>query len=154
MSRLEVTVSGSVQAAADRVYDAIEDIQNIPRRDQAVQKIEFLSQQKRGAGTRFRETRSMGKRTVVTELEVTEAVAGESVRFVSDAGGTIWDTVYTCRPEGSDGSSTWLEIAMEARPYKLLPKLMSRFVLPMVRKGMKQHLEELKTYCESRAEEA
>ena len=150
MSRLDISVSGLIQAPVETVYAALGDIENLPNRDKPVQKIEFLTEQRYGAGTRFRETRAMGKKQIETELEVTEAVENHSIRFVSDAGGTIWDTVYTCHPEGSPaGSSTRLDIDMEARAYKLLPKLMNRFIIPMVRKGMAKHLEDLRAYCEA-----
>ena len=148
MSR--VNVSGIIEAPPEEVWGALSDIGNLPNRDEPVQKIEFLSPQKSGAGTRFRETRSMGSRTVETELEITESVPNESIRFVSDAGSTIWDTVYRCHPEGApSGSSTRLEIDMEARPYKLRARLMNLLIMPMVRKGMTKHLKDLKTYCES-----
>ncbi|MEL7061162.1 MAG: SRPBCC family protein [Acidobacteriota bacterium] len=149
MSTLDVTVSDVIDSPAEAVYGALGAIEDIPRRDAAVRRIEFLSDQRSGAGTRFRETRAMGKRLVETELEVTEAVPGESIRFVSDAGGTVWDTLYSCAPEGSGGLATRLTIAMEARPDKLLPKLTNRLILPLVRRGMAKHLRELKAHCEA-----
>lgn len=40
----------------------------------------FLTDSEKGVGTKFRETRMMGKREAGTELEVTEYVPNERVR--------------------------------------------------------------------------
>lgn len=141
-----VTLVEIIEAPAETVWSIISDVERLPDREEAVEKIEFLTDQRTGPGTRFRETRSMGSRSVDTELEITESVPNESIRFVSDTGGTVWDTVYRCHPEGS---STHLEIDMDARPQKLRARLMLFLIMPMVRKGMTKHLESLKAYCES-----
>ena len=144
MSR--VTISKSIGAPVEKVWSIISDVEGLPEREEAVEKIEFLTGQRTGPGTRFRETRSMGSRSVDTELEITESVPNESIRFISDTGGTVWDTVYRCHPEGQ---ATRLEIDMDARPQKLRARLMLFLIMPMVRKGMSKHLDALKTYCES-----
>lgn len=147
MSR--VTLVEIIDAPVETVWEILSDVEGLPDREEAVQKIEFLGYQKSGVGTHFRETRSMGSRTVETELKITEWEPNECVRFVSDTGGTVWDTVYRCEAEGA---ATRLEIDMDARPHKLTARLMLRLILPMVRKGMTKHLESLKLYCESKAE--
>lgn len=147
MSR--VTLVEIIDAPVETVWSAISNIEGLPEREEAVEKIEFLTHQTSDAGTRFRETRSMGSRSVETELEITEWEPNESIRFVSDTGGTVWDTVYRCQPEGA-GSSTRLEIDMDARPHKFTARLMLRLILPVVGKGMAKHLASLKAYCESK----
>lgn len=145
---MRVQLEETIEAPPEGVWAVLTDIEGLPNREQAVEKIEFLTEQKTGVGTRFRETRSMGRRTVETELKVTEMDENESIRFVSDVGGTVWDTVYRCHPEGG---ATRLEIDMNARPHKLSARLMNPLILPMVRKGMVKHLADLKRFCESMA---
>ena len=149
MSR--ITVTRRIDAPVDRVFDVITDIERLPETNEDVVGVEFLSEQRSGPGTRFRETRSSKGREMKTELELTEVVANDRARFVSDMGGTVWDTVFSFRPLGSPpGSETELLIELEARAYKLLPKLMYPFVKGMVRRGMEKHIDGLKAYCEAR----
>ncbi|MGI9595814.1 MAG: SRPBCC family protein [Acidimicrobiales bacterium] len=111
----------------------------------AITNVEFLSEQKTGVGTSFKETRLMGKRSGTTELEVTEYQDPETVRLVSDQGGTIWDTTYTYAP--SDGG-TDLTMIMDIRPYKLLARLTIPFIYKMVAKAIESDMDAVKEHCE------
>ena len=91
----QITTSWRIAAPADRVFDAVAHIESFQRVGPHMTNVEFLSDQHTGIGTRFRETSVMGRREASTELKVTEYVPNERVRLVSDAGGTIWDTVFT-----------------------------------------------------------
>lgn len=66
-------------------------------------------------GTKFRETREFKGRKASTELEVKEYEEGKHIRLVSDAQGTVWDSVFTVT-EMEGGTEIILE--MDARPYK------------------------------------
>ena len=99
-------------------------------------------------GARFRETRLMGGRRATTELEVTEYVPDERVRFVSDQGGTIWDTTFTVEP-GPDGRATRLVLVMEARPYKLVSRLVTPLMKGVVAKAIATDLDAVKAYAEA-----
>ena len=79
---------------------------------------------------------------------MTEFVENERARMVADTHGTIWDTTFSVRTVGADVELT---IAMDARPHKLLPKLMNPLMKPMFRKGMERHIDKLRAYCEARA---
>lgn len=148
MSR--ITVSHAIEAPVATVFNVVTDIERMPQSNPDVVKVEFLSDQRTGAGTRFRETRSSKGKEMVTELELTEFVPNERARFVTDAGGTVWDTVFTFRPTGSpQGSATELEIQLDARAHKLLAKIMNPLIKGMVRRGMEKHMTALCAYCES-----
>jgi uncharacterized protein YndB with AHSA1/START domain len=147
MSR--ITVSRTVAAPVATVFAVVTNIERLPESNPDVVRVEFLTDQRSGAGTRFRETRSSRGREMVTELEVTEYVENEHARFVTDTGGTVWDTVFTFRPTGSPpGSATDLEIQLDARAHKLLAKIMNPLIKGMVRKGMEKHVAALSAYCE------
>ena len=136
----------SIAASPQVVFDAIAHPENLTEINPNIVNVEFVSEQRSGLGTRFSETRIMGKNEATTELEYTEFVPPEHVRFVADSGGAIWDTLMTVTP-GEDGGSV-LSMAMEDRPYKLSAKM----IIPVMRKAIAKHLEEdmdrVKAFCE------
>ena len=135
----------TIQAPVDKVFDTIADVRNFKKAVPGILDVEFLTDSTRGVGTRFKETRDMNGRRATTELECTEYAENAKVRMVSDAGGTIWDTVFEVRPQGS---TTELELRMDARPYKLLPRLMNPLIRGMVSKAVVSDLDAVKRYCE------
>ena len=146
-----VTVRASIDAPVEVVFAAVTDIENLPATNPDIAKIEFLGERRSGVGTRFRETRMMKGKPAVTDLEVTEFVENERARMVTDSHGTVWDTLFTVRATGGE---TELTIAMDARPHKLLPRVMVPIFKGMFRKGMVGHVEQVKAYCEEKAREA
>jgi uncharacterized membrane protein len=135
-----------VRAPVEAVFDCVAHIQNFSHAVPEIAKIEFLTQSRRGVGTRFRETRLMKGREATTELEVTEYDAPRRVRLVSDEGGTIWDTVFTTAE--ADGI-TRLEMVMDARPYKLMARIVNPFIGRMVSKAIEEDMDAVKRYCET-----
>lgn len=143
-----ITASRTIAAPPSDVFDAVTNIENLPATNPAIVKTEFLTEQRSGVGTKFRETRLMGKRTDETELEVVELVDGERARMVADSHGTVWDTVFTVAP---DGAGTRLVIAMDARPHTLPARLMNVLFKGLFRKGLVKHLDALQAFCEARS---
>lgn len=88
----------------------------------------------------------MNGREGSTVLEVTEYEENERVRIVSDAGGAIWDTLFTTRPT-NDG--TELAMAMEAKPHTLLARISTPMIKGMVTKAIQADLDAVKEYCET-----
>ena len=148
MSR--VAVSRRIAAPRERVFRAITDIERFPDHDPDIVAVEFLTEQRSGVGTRFRETRRMKKREMVTELEVTEFETNRRVRMVADTHGTVWDTLFSV---DSVDDATELTIEMDARPHKLLPRIMNRFMTGFFRKGIAQHLDNVRRRCETEAQQ-
>ncbi len=110
--------------------------------------VSFLTEQHKGVGTRFRETRLMGKRKASTELEVTEYVENERIRLVSDQGGTIWDTVFTVQPAPAGGVE--LKMVMDANAYKLAAKFFNPLIKGVIRKFIEKDMDGVKAHCEAR----
>lgn len=135
-----------IEAPVERVFDTVAHIESFSQAVPHIEDVEFLSDQHSGVGARFRETRVINGREATTELEVTEYEKDRMVRIVSDAGGTVWDTLFTTRP--SNGG-TDLEMAMEARPHKLIARIVTPFIMGMVSKAVGADLEAVKGYCES-----
>ena len=143
------TVSRTIHAPIETVFDTVAHIENFSKAVPHIVNVEFLSDVKSGVGTRFRETRLMGRREASTELEVTEYVENERVRMVTDAGGTVWDTVFTVRPV-SEGSVE-LTLVMDANAHKLLAKVMNPLIKGIIRKAIEKDMDAVKAYCETGA---
>ena len=139
------TVTRTIQAPIERVFDTVAHIENFQKAVPAITNVEFLTETRRGVGTRFKETRLMGKREASTELEVTEYVENERIRLVADAGGTIWDTVFTVK---SAGDGVELTMVMDAKAYKLMAKFFNPLIKGMIKKFIEKDMDAVKEYCE------
>jgi len=141
------TVSTTRQIAAPlaRVFEILSNAEVFSEAVPQILNVEFLSEQKRGVGTRFRETRDMNGKEVQTELEITELVENDRIRMVSDQGGTIWDTLFTVEDAGE---YTVMTMTMDCRPYRLLARLLNLVIMGMVRKAVESDMDAVKAYCE------
>ena len=139
------TVTRTINAPIEDVFKTVADIAEFSKALPHVVKYEFLSDRHSGVGTRFRETRLMSGKEEITDLEVTEYAANDRVRIVADSHGTIWDTMFTVAAENEN---TILTMDMDAKAYKLLPKLMNRLVKGMIIKGVEKDMDFVKSYCE------
>lgn len=144
---IRTAVSRTIDAAPEMLFSIVSDISNYSEAVSHLVRVEFLTDQRVGVGARFRETRVMRNREATTEIEVTEFVANERVRMVSDEGGTIWDTVFTVTPLG-DGGGTRLDMVMDARPYRILSRLMVPLIKGVVAKAIAADMDAVKAYCE------
>lgn len=138
-------VTRTINAPIERVFSVVADIRNFSQAIPHIEKVEFLSESQLGVGTRFRETRLMKGREATVELEVTEYVTNDHVRLVSDAHGTVWDTLFTV--EEADGKTT-LTMVMDAKAKRLLAKLMNPMIKGMIQKAVEADLDSVKAYCE------
>ncbi len=141
-----VTVKRRIAASRETVFRSIAYVEGLPEVVPDILRVEFLGEQKTGIGTRFVETRRMGKKEMATELEITEWVENERARMVADSHGTIWDTVFTVTP-ASEGHE--LTIAMDARAQKLMPRIMNPIFKGLFRKGLSKHIDHVKAWCEA-----
>jgi len=144
MKAIEVT--REISAPVEKVFDVVSDIQNFSQAIDDILKVEFLSEQKSGLGAKFRETRRMGSKEASTVLTVTEYEKNHKIRLIADEGGTIWDTVFTT--EMIDEKSTKLHMVMEAKPYRIMPRLMNFFIRGFVCKAVESDMDAVKSYCE------
>ncbi len=145
----ETTVTRTIHAPVEAVFEAVSDVSNFAEAVPDIVRVEFLTESRVGVGTRFRETRLMGKREASTVLEVTEYVKNERVRLVSDAGGTVWDSLFTVTPAG-DGQCARLDLVMEARPYRLLARVFVPLMKGVVGKAVARDMDAVKGWVEGR----
>lgn len=140
-----LTIYTYIDAPKDEVFRIVADIRNFSDVIPEITDVEFLREQKFGVGTKFRETRNMKGKESTTELEVTELVDNEYIRIVSDAGGSIWDSIFRVE-DNNDGTDLYLK--MEARPYKLLAKVMTPFMKGFMRNAIEKDMLAVKEFCE------
>jgi len=141
-----IATTRQIAAPVEHVFDVVAHVDNFKQAVPDIVRVEYTTATTKGAGTRFKETRRMGKREATVELEVSEYEPNQYVRIVSDAGGTVWDTTFRVNAQG-DG--TELEMVMDDRPYKLLAKLFTPLIRPMVRKAVDKDMDAVKAFCEA-----
>jgi uncharacterized protein YndB with AHSA1/START domain len=146
MMRIETT--RSIRAPREEVFDATAHIEHYAEVIPAITGVEFLTEQRVGRGTRFRETRRMGRRSATTELEVTDYERPTRVRMVADAGGTVWDTTFTYL---NTTGGTDIHLQMDARPHTIPARLLARFFRRAVIRGLEGDLDAVKAHFERAA---
>ncbi len=149
MTRTAIT--RTINAPVEAVFEAVANISKFTEAVPQIMRVDFLTESRGGVGTRFRETRKMRGREASTVLEVTEYVKNKRVRLVSDAGGTVWDSLFTVAPVG-DGESTRLDLVMEARPYRLMARVFVPLMRGVVAKAVAEDMDAVKGWVEGRQE--
>jgi carbon monoxide dehydrogenase subunit G len=134
-----------IEAPPARVFRSVAHIEEFSKAVPGIVRVEFLTGQHTGKGTRFRETRLLRGKESSVDLEVTEYEPDARVRLVSDTHGTVWDTVFTVTPEGS---ASVLAMTMDATGRGLVPKIMNVLIKGMVQKAIASDLASVKAYCE------
>ncbi|MDX1642399.1 MAG: SRPBCC family protein [Balneolaceae bacterium] len=145
---MKVTISRRIHASVKTVFRTISDIRNFSNAVPDVVDVEFLTDQKTGVGTRFKETREFRGREMSTVLEVTEYEENEKIRLISDAQGTVWDSTFIV--EDLEGS-TELTLVMKAKPYKFFARIMNLFMKGFMKKALAKDMDAVKNYCEKRS---
>ena len=140
-----ITVSKNINAPVEKVFNTVAHIEEFSKTVSNVTKIEFLSEQKTGAGTRFRETRLMKGKEASTELEVTEYIKNEKVRLVAENMGTVWDTTFSVKQVNG---GTILTMAMDAKSNNFFAGLMNVMIRGMIAKEVEKDMDAVKVYCE------
>lgn len=144
------TISRVIKAPAATVFETVADAENFAAAVPHLVDVEFVGDQRRGVGTRFRETRVLRGRQATTELEVTEYVPNEQVRLIADEGGTIWDTTFAIL---KDGDASTLQLTMEATPYQLAAKVLNPLMKGLISRAIEGDMDAVKAYCERQARE-
>ncbi|NND95884.1 MAG: SRPBCC family protein [Pirellulaceae bacterium] len=140
--------SRNLRARPDEVFDTVAHIDQLAQALPHVIRYEFLTEQTRGVGTRFRDVRQMGKREQPTDLEITEYVPCERVRLISVAGGTLWDTVFQVKPVGD---ATQLDLTMDAIAKNPLAWLMNALIKGMIQKALEKDMDYIQEYCNAKS---
>jgi carbon monoxide dehydrogenase subunit G len=146
-----LVVKRHVEAPPETVFRAVAEPQCFAEAIQGVTRIEFLSATTSGAGTRYRQSRSMNDKQYTMDFEITEFVPSQRVRIVNETHGTVWDSVFTLLPSGG---GTDLTMRMETQSKPLLARIMMPLVTSMIRGAVEKDLDAVKSYCERSASAA
>lgn len=137
-----------IGAPVEEVFDTVAHIENFSKAVPYITNIEILSDQTRGVGTRFRETRVLRGRQASTELEVTEYIENEKIRLVADEGGSVWDSTFTV---SAAEAGSELTLVMEARAHTLLARILNPITKGIIRKSIEGDMDAVQAYCEADA---
>ncbi|MCP4890026.1 MAG: hypothetical protein GY904_25910 [Planctomycetaceae bacterium] len=139
----------TIIAPLDLVFQTVSDVRNFREAVPHITKVEFLSEQEVGVGTRFRETRVMNGREQTVELEVAEYVKDVRVRMISDAGGTVWDTMFTV---SENVENVVVEMQMDIKPHTLFARIINPLIRGMIVRAVESDMDAVKAFCESKSE--
>src|SRR5689334_10465002 len=110
---LELSVSREIAAPPARVFAVASDLRNAAGRVRAITKLEVLTDGPIRVGTRFRETRKMGRREATEEMEVLEMDPPRSYAFGCESCGCRYRMEMRCVPKGA---GTELQMHFQAEP--------------------------------------
>ena len=143
-----MNLSINIDATPETVFAVVSDVENSPDRIDWFEKVEMLTDGPVRVGTKWRETRRMGKKQSNEEWEMTAFERPNHFSAYCDSQG--YDVEYTMRvdPEG-DGSRLTLE--MTTRPRTFIGKLMTPLewlMAGMMKKMVRKDLQSTKAYIE------
>ncbi len=114
---VNVEVSRDVDAAPDRVWEVVTDLERAAERMSAIESIEVLEGP--GApldvGTRWRETRMMFGKSATEEMVVTDVRDGRSYTTAADGKGAYYTSVISVAPRGAAGATVSMSLGAEPK---------------------------------------
>ena len=119
-----VEVQATIAAPPERVFEAATDLASLPETMSGIDSVEALSDGPFGAGTRWRETRTLYGRQATEEMWVTGFDPPRSYVVEAESHGARYRTEITFVPEG-DG--TRVTFVFGARPVSFVARLFSVF---------------------------
>lgn len=151
-SSYTIRASRTIFSPIENVFGTLATVEEFATAVPHIIKVEFLSDKKQGLGTRFRETRMMNGKEAMTELEITEFAENRLVRYLSEAGGTIWDTIFEVEEVEVEESEkqTEMSMRMKAIPKSLFTQIFVPMILGMISKAVEDDMDSIKEYCEKR----
>jgi hypothetical protein len=140
-----IHITKTIDAPISKVFNTVADIRSFSEAIPNIIDVEFLSDQKNGKGTRFKETREFNGREATTILEVTDYQEDQKIQLISDSGGTVWDSIFEVQP---DNEATRLTLHMEARPHKWWAYLLNWFMKGIIKRAVERDMDAVKKFCE------
>ncbi len=145
----QMTVSTHVAAPQEQVFAVLADLERAPERIDGIKSVEILTDGPVGAGTRWRETRTMFKRDATEEMEIAAFDPPNGYDVTCDSCGCTITTEMRCVPDG-DGTRVSMAISTTANTF--FAKLMAPMGWLMkgsMRKILEKDLADLKAAAES-----
>lgn len=153
MPSSSVTVSRTVAAPVETVWDVATDLEAMPGTMSAIARAEILAGgDPFDVGTRWRETRVMMRREATEEMTVTQAARPSTYTVEAENHGVHYVSTFTFTPLGADRTEVTLTFSGEpTKPQNPLARAMGRFGLKMVKKELEKDLTDLGAAAEAAA---
>lgn len=148
MPGMELTVERHIPASQSRVWEVVSNLHDAANAIEAITKIEVLTGEEIGPGTRFTETRVMFRREVTETMEITAWNPPESYVVGGESCGARFETVIRCTPDGDD--ATMLSMTMKTTPVSFVAKLMrpiAGIMMGSMRKMIARDLDDISRAC-------
>lgn len=145
-----VSVSRTVEAPIERVWEIATDLQSMPETMSAITGVEVLEGGDAFAvGTRWRETRMMMKREETEEMAVTAVEPGQSYTVEADNHGVHYTSVFTFAPAGTGRTEvTMTFMGTPQGRQNPIQRLLGKLGLRVVRKSLEKDLADLASAAE------
>ena len=143
------SISRRIAAPRERVFKVFTDFANADQNIRGISRLELLTGETIGVGTRFRETREMFGKEAVEELEITAFEAPSRYVVEAESHGCHYVTTFELADQGS---STDLTMSFEGHAQTLFSKLMTPLAWLMrdaTRKIIEADLDDLQKICEA-----
>ncbi len=146
---LQLSVKRDVAAPPARVFAVASDLRGAAGRVRAITKLEVLTDGPIRVGTRFRETRKMGRREATEEMEVVAMDPPRSYAFGCESCGCRYRMEMRCVPKGT---GTELQMHFQAEPLTFFAKVMGALLKPFAKKmmsGCTRDLDDIAAHAEA-----
>lgn len=145
MSETAVTVSRTVLAPLETVWDIATDLRSMPETVSAITEVDVLEGgDPFDVGTRWRETRLMMRREATEEMEVTAVAPQRGYTVEADNGGVHYRTVFTFTPAGSGRTDVTMTFeGTSERPRNVVQRMLGALGLRVVRRALERDLADL-----------
>ncbi len=135
----------TIDASPDRVFRTVADPEEFHRAIPDGVKVEYLTTQRSGVGTKFRATRMNRGKPATFDQEVIEYDPGRHIRMDNTTHGTLWAGRFDVAEK--NGQSL-LTLTMDSQADRWLARLTTRLIAPMVQKALEKDMDAVKDYCE------
>lgn len=147
MAGHSITVSGTIAAPRERVWEVLTDLDNATTLIPSITSVERLTDGPYATGTRWRETRTMLGRAETHELEVAEAVQPERTVVTALTDGVLYTTTMRLDPDPA-GTELTMTFGADQPNATLAQRVMWTVMGPIgslfTRKVLTKELEEIR----------
>lgn len=148
----KISLSKHLRASPERVFAAFTDFGHAAENVRGIVRLEVLTGNEVGVGTRFRETRIVFKKEATEEMAITSFDPPRSYSVGCESHGAVYETTYRFTPEEG---GTRVEMEFSARPVTLVAKLLSPLAALMIKacaKAMEEDVDDLRKLVEESPE--
>ncbi len=145
MSETAVTVSRSILAPLETVWEIATDLRSLPETISAITEVEMLEGgDPLDIGARWRETRLMMRREATEEMEVTAIAPQRGYTVEANNNGVRYKTIFALTPAGSGRTEVTMTFeGTPERPRNIIQRVLGTLGLRVVRRALERDLADL-----------